>query len=70
MLGTEVKRLRLNLGLSQTALARQLHKSRSWLCKIESGALQPSLDAARDLLVALPLDPRVFLCRPPEEPTP
>jgi len=67
MLGTEVKRLRRDLGLSQTALARQLHKSRSWLCKIEGGTLQPSLDAARALMEALPLDPRVLLCRPPEE---
>lgn len=70
MLGTEVRRLRLGMGISQTALAKQLHKSRSWLCKIESGDLQPSLDAARDLLRALPIDPNVMWCHAPEDAAP
>ena len=62
MLGDEVRRARLRLGLSQTACAKQLQKSRSWLCKVERGDFEPSWPAVRDLLHVLPLDPQVVIC--------
>lgn len=45
--GRELRRLRLDAGMTQTDLANVLHFSKSYLNKIESGAKRPTTDLAR-----------------------
>jgi ribosome-binding protein aMBF1 (putative translation factor) len=70
MLGDEVRRARLRLGLSQTALAKKVHKSRSWLCKVERNEFEPSWPGVRALFRELALDPHLVLCLVTPEDTP
>ncbi|NUR63672.1 MAG: tetratricopeptide repeat protein [Catenulispora sp.] len=51
--GRELRRLRLEAGMSQTELAALLHFSKSYLNKIESGAKPPTMDLARRCDAAL-----------------
>src|SRR5215469_11888474 len=43
----ELRRLRLAQGTSQAALARAVHYSNSYLCKVEKGTKEPTADLAR-----------------------
>jgi transcriptional regulator with XRE-family HTH domain len=70
MLGDEVRRARLHLGLSQTALAKKVQKSRSWLCKLERNEFEPSWPSMRALFRELHLDPHIVLCLLKPEGTP
>jgi len=45
--GAELRRLRLRQGTSQAALARAVHYSKAYLCKVESGSKPPTVDLAR-----------------------
>jgi len=45
--GPELRRLRLRQGTSQAALARAVHYSKAYLCKVESGSKPPTVDLAR-----------------------
>lgn len=54
--GAEVRRVRTEIGLPQTELAKQLFVTRSMLCKIEAAQRVPSEDLARQLDDALGTD--------------
>jgi tetratricopeptide (TPR) repeat protein/transcriptional regulator with XRE-family HTH domain len=45
--GRELRRLRLERGISQVALARQINYTKSYLSKVESGLKQPTAELAR-----------------------
>lgn len=61
MLGAHIRYVRESLGLSQSAVARQVQKDPSWLCLIEQDKRQPSLESLQDLCKVLPLDHAVLL---------
>jgi transcriptional regulator with XRE-family HTH domain len=70
MLGKAIRAARMAQGLTQVETARRCHRTRYWLCKIEQGMIVPSLDAARDLVQVLHLDPGLFVGTPPSEDPP
>lgn len=67
MLGAVVKRARLDAGWSQETLALRLHKTKSWVSKLENDSFAPSYEALCTLLVVLPIDPRWLF--PPRQDT-
>lgn len=44
VLGTRLKMLRENMGLTQENLGKKLHVSKVSICKYETGISEPSLD--------------------------
>lgn len=55
MLGDEVRKARLDRGWSQECLAGRVHKTKSWVSKVERGRCEPSRSAVRALYRILPL---------------
>lgn len=53
--GTEVRRLRLERGLSQEALAAIAGLDRTFVSMVERGVRRPTLDSAQRIAVALEL---------------
>ncbi|WP_329119783.1 helix-turn-helix domain-containing protein [Streptomyces sp. NBC_01465] len=54
--GTEVRRIRTSVGMSQEEAARKAHTTQSMLSKIEAAKRVPSADLARDLDLAFRTD--------------
>jgi transcriptional regulator with XRE-family HTH domain len=57
LLGENVRRLRLERGLTQEALAFEADMKRSYLTELESGKRNPSVKAVARLAKALKVEP-------------
>lgn len=57
MVGDTVKHWREQRALTQTILARQIGKSRSYICEVEHNKISPSLGAFLAIAAALAIEP-------------
>jgi transcriptional regulator with XRE-family HTH domain len=61
MVGETVRHWREHRALSQSILARQIGKSRSYICEVEHGNISPSLEAFLAIATALAIEPCLLL---------
>lgn len=60
LLGANLKRYRLETGISQREVERKYHISRTYLCKLEAGKHCPTIETLRLLAKAYGVTPSMF----------
>ena len=60
LLGANIKRFRLESGISQREMERKYHISRTYLCKLEAGKHCPTIETLRLLAKAYGIAPSMF----------
>ena len=61
MIGEKIKLLRKSKNLSLRALAGKTRLSHSFICDVEHGRCNPSIDSLRNIASALDVKPEFFL---------
>lgn len=59
-LGENIKRYRLESGISQREMEKRYHISRTYLCKLEAGKHCPTIETLRLLAKAYGITPSMF----------
>ena len=59
-LGQNIKRIRLESGISQREMGKKYNISRTYLCKLESGKHCPTIETLRLLAKAYGVTPSMF----------
>ncbi len=65
--GHNIRRIRKDLGYSQTTLAELARTSQSWICRIESGNENPTLASVTRIARALRVDVADLLRAPADQ---
>ena len=60
LLGANIKRFRLESGISQREMERKYHISRTYLCKLEAGKHCPTIETLRLLAKVYGITPSMF----------
>jgi transcriptional regulator with XRE-family HTH domain len=68
VLSSNVRRLRLEQGLSQSELARRIKMDRPYLNRLEKGAIYPGLKNIGSIAAGLNVEPADLLKLPPQRP--